>query len=228
MLTILHGENIQQSRNRFMQLKQSHQGFEIRMLDGKRTDETVILQAVESTSLFGEKILVLIENLFSSLGRKQKMVKTYATLLQHIGNTHDVILWEEKEMGKTVLSEFPNATVQSFPLPKILFEFLDAIKPTNENSVIRLYTTLIETEAPELIFYMITMRIRQLMQAKDGIIPERFSSWQYGRLTNQARLFTMEQLLIMHKNLLSIEYSIKSGTTPLTLTQHIKHFLIEI
>lgn len=227
MITILHGENIQESRNELNRLKSTYRESDIRFVDGKRADENILRQATESSSLFGEPVTVIIEQLFAPIGKKQKTIKAYAAILSEAGKENTIIIWENKELGKTVLSGFPNANVRFFPLPKTLFSFLDGIKPNNQRQTFAFLERALETQAPELLFFMLTVRIRQLIQAKDGIMPEKTSAWQYARLTNQAKFFTMEQLRTMHTNLLSIETSIKSGTTPFTMKQHIQEFLLE-
>jgi len=48
------------------------------------------------------------------------------------------------------------------------------------------------------------------------------------RLTNQAKSFTMDTLLSMHTKLIDLEYSLKTGATPYTLTQLIITFILDI
>lgn len=227
MITLLHGDNIEASRQELNTLKLQVKGKEIRELEGKGLDAAMLAQALESSSLFGGNTLVVIEHLFSSLGKKTSLVKEYATKIGQA--SADVIIWEEKEIGKTAVDHLgKNVNVRLFKTPVIIFKFLDALKPNNVSVAIPLFEQLIETDAPELVFSMIVRRIRQLVQLSDHVIPEGLQGWQAKSLTNQARFFTIEKLLSMEKQLLDIEYSLKTGSSPFTLRQLTEQFLMEI
>ena len=74
MITLLHGDNIEASRLELTSIITKGKDKEIRTLDGKHLDENALIQAMESNSLFGINILVVIENLFTPLGRKIKRI----------------------------------------------------------------------------------------------------------------------------------------------------------
>ena len=167
--------------------------------------------------MFGGNTVVFIENLFGKLGRKIKLIESLASIIKN--STSDVVLWEDKEVGVTVVKSLGKADVRLFKTPTIIFKFLD--HPT-----LSLYEQLVETEAPELIFSMLTRRIRQLIQLADGEIPAGLQGWQAGRLTAQAKLFTMERLTRMYKKMLDMEYSIKNGSSPFSIRQLTEQFLI--
>ncbi len=227
MITLLHGDNIDASRKELNELKSQAKRREIRELDGKHIDEAMLAQALESSSLFGGETTVIIENLFSGLGKKITLAKKFA---QQIGTSSaEVILWEEKEIGKTAIDNLgKNVAVRLFKTPVIIFKFLDALKPDNTRFTVPLFEQLVETDAPELVFSMMVRRIRQLIQLADHVTPDGLQGWQAKSLTNQARLFTIEKLLFMEKQLLDMEYATKTGSSPFALTQLIEQFLIGI
>lgn len=227
MIIILHGDNIEASRQELNQLKLQAKGKEIRQLEGKGLDATMLTQALESSSLFGGDTLVVIEHLFTSLGKKISQIKEAATKIA--STSADVIIWEEKEVGKTVLDNVgKNVNIRLFKTPVIIFKFLDAIKPNNANVLLSFYQQAVSIDAPELIFTMMVRRIRQLLMLAGGATPDGLQGWQAKGLTNQARFFTMNKLLGMHKKLLDMEYSLKTGSSPFTLRQLIEQFLIEL
>ncbi len=228
MITLLHGDNVEASRNELNLLKSQGKDKEIRQLDGKHLDATGLTQALESSSLFGGETLVIIENLFGSLGKKTSHVKEFASRIASCQGI-DVILWEEKEVGKTGIDNLgKNATVRLFKTPVAIFKFLDALKPKNTKVLLSLYRQVEAVDAPELIFTMMVKRLRQLMMLADGVTPDGLQGWQTKGLTNQARLFTIEKLLSMEKQLLDMEYSFKTGSSPFPLRQLIEQFLIEV
>lgn len=229
MKVILHGENTEGSRSEFIHLKTSDSKKEKRELVGKELDETALTQAIESDSLFGDSTSIFIENLFSPLGKKIKRAAAYADILKKADKQITIVLWESKVLGKEILGLLePELSVRVFSYPKIVFSFLDSLQPGGSRKSLVLLDELLSTEAAELVWSMLISRVRILMQIKDSVIPERMSSWQASRLTNQARLFTMDKLLTMHNTLLATEYSLKNGSSPFTIAERIQQLIVQI
>lgn len=228
MLTILHGDDIVASRNELNRIRAAAPDKEIRDINGKDIKEDELRQAVESLSLFGNTMLVVIENLFSGIGRKEKQITLLSGILKNASTSVDIVVWEPKELGKTALTQLGGATIRAFKTPPIIFEFLDAIRPNSTKNLLVIFEKTIETVAPELVLYMLGTRIRQLIQVKDGLTPGKMSPWQAMRLTNQVKSFTMDKLLIMHTRILNLEYAFKTGASPYTLPQLITQFIIDM
>ncbi len=229
MITLLHGDYIEASRTELVRLKGEAKGKEIRSIDGRGLDATALIQAISSGSLFGEEILVVVENLFSKLGKKTKLIEQLAKILSDHGKDIDIILWEDKEVGVTVIKSLGSSVkVVSFKIPSLIFQFLDGLRPQSATTLIPLYQQLVQTQAAELVFTMITRRLRQLLMIAGGEPPEGLQGWQVGKLTSQAKFFTMDTLTSMYKKLLDIEYSLKTGATPFTLAQLSEQFLIDL
>lgn len=228
MITLLHGDNIVASRAKLDELKSEARGKEIRSLEGKTVSDADILQALESQSLFGGETLVIVENYFSLLGKKMKEAGRRADLLKQSGEG-DIIIWESKEVSKTVITSLGTSAKNIlFKLPVVIFDFLDSVRPDNVRQMSSLYRDAIALDAPELIHALLVRRVRQLLMVRDGVIPHDMQSWQAKRLTNQARLFTIEQLLSMYQRLLESELSIRTGSSPFTLAECIEQVLIKI
>jgi hypothetical protein len=219
MITLIHGNFVESSRKEFVRLKADAKAKDVRVLDGRTLDPAALIQALESRSLFGGDTIIFIENLFGRLGRKQKLIESLAAIMNTSSN--DIILWEDKEVGATVLKNLPQAKVSSFKVPAVIFQLLDGLAPGTPIRVL-------PAEAPELIFAMIVRRVRQLIQLYDGVVPIGLAGWQLTRLTRQAKLFTMDRLLTMYKNLLEMEFSVKNGSSPFTISQHIEQFLVDL
>lgn len=229
MKLLLHGENIEGSRAEYIRLKTSFGQKEIRELNGRQMDESALIQAVQSNSLFGEGSIMCIEQLFGPLGKKAKQAAIYANIIKEADPTATILLWEQKEIGKEILGLLGNdVPARLFAYPKIIFSFLDSLKPDNTKQSLQYTDDLLMSEPAELIWSMLISRVRVLIQVKDNATPERMNAWQLGRLTNQARLFTMIKLLDMHKNLLTMEYSLKNGSSPFTMAESIKQFVLSI
>lgn len=229
MLILLHGDNIEASRAYLNKLRQEASQREIRELDEKQTDPTALTQALESSSLFGAECLVIIENLLSRLGKREKIIEEFATILKRGAENTDVVLYEEKEIRTGWITKLgKKIRVQLFKTPALIFNFLDGLAPGNTKSVLLLLRQVVTTEPVEVVFVMLVRRIRQLMMLADGVRPEGLQAWQVSRLTAQARLFTMKKLRAMHQRLLEIDVANKTSASPFTLSQQIEQFLIEL
>lgn len=230
MIILLHGDNTEATRNELNRIISTQKGKEIRKLDGKSATDSDIVQAFQAQSMFGGDFVVVIENLFSKLGaRKTKRLESIISIITHTGTDNDVIIWEEKELGKTILAQL-GAQVQNrlFKTSPQLFKFIDSFGVLKTKQLILLYTQSIQTDAPELIYAMLLKRLRSLIMVKDSVIPPGMQPWQMNRLTSQAKYFTMEKLLMIYKKLLDSEYLIKSGRSPMTLSQHIELVISEM
>jgi hypothetical protein len=216
MIILLHGDETIASRSEFIRLKNEATNKEI--LEARTIDETSLTQSLESGSLFGGVKTVFIDNLFSTLGRKIKLIEKLAGIIR--SSSSNVVLWERKEVGATVIKSLGKADVRVYKIPPIIFQFLD--KPG-----IALYQQLVAVEAPELVHSMFTRRLRQLIQLGGGVTPEGLQGWQASKLTQQSKLFTMDKLLAMYKKLLDMEFSIKNGSTPFSLKELTEQFLYD-
>lgn len=228
MITLLHGDDIESSRNELNRLRSGAKNRDVRLLDGRGLTDTALTQALESHSLFGGDTIVFIENLFGKLGKKPKFITALATIIVRSGDTTDIILWEDKEIGATVTKSLTQAKIRLFKTPIALFQFLDSIKPNSTRTSLTLFVKTLETHAPELIYTMVVRRIRQLIQVADGVTPGGLQGWQVSRLTSQAHSFTINRLVELYRKLLDMEYSIKTGASPFSMQQLLEQYLIDL
>jgi hypothetical protein len=227
MITLIHGDNIEISRREFNRFRDAAKGREIRQIDGRTVDEGMLIQAVESSSLFSGGTLVVIEHLFGKIGKNTKKVAAFAAILNTVKNV-DVVLWEEKELGPSIVKQLHGIANRLFAIPPQIFAFLDNIKPDNAKMLLPLYASLITEDAPELVFSMLIKRVRNLIQLKDHQVPAGTSPWQMNRLTTQANSFTMDQLTGMYIKLHDIEVLLRSGSAPFGLAQYTELFITSL
>lgn len=229
MIILLHGDHIEQSRQELTTLKQQAKGKEVRTLEGRTLDAPTLTQALESTSLFGGHTLVIIENLIRYNTKKTKLLDQLAHIISSNAKTVDILIWEDKVLSDAQIKRFgKDIQTRLFKTPVVLFQFLDGLKPLSATNSLLVFEKAIEKDAAELLFTMIVRRFRQLITVKDGGTPEGISPWQLDKLTSQAKLFTMEKLASMYEKLLTIEYSIKSGSSPFTMKEHMEQWLIAL
>jgi hypothetical protein len=223
MITLIHGENTRKSREKLMELRDLRVHSELRMVDGAKMTLTDCIQETTSLSMFGEDVYVIIEN----LGKQAKSRKFFSELCRIIKeSTLDIILWEGNKASVSMQKEFAKATIYEYPIPPVIFKLLDAIAPKNQQ-FIRLYQQSVTQDAPELVYHMILKRFRELILMKHGIKNEKTQEWQAARLTNQSRLFTMEQLVSMANEFHLLDTSLKNGTLSLPIVQAMRLFFME-
>lgn len=221
MITLIHGDNIEESRKAFVELKKKFKPQDLREIDGKSIDLTTLAQALHSDSLFGKDRVVVIENALTFVAKKPKHLELLLT------GEHS-ILWEGKEVPASILKYFAKADIKLFKIPKRIFQFLDSLSPSKTTPLLDLYTNLEETNIPEVIFSMISKRFRQLIMVADGVTLEGMQGWQMSKLRMQAKFFDKRSLQDLYAKLLDIDASIKTGESPFSLSSHIRQFLVSL
>lgn len=234
MLTIIHGDDIAASRMYFTQLKEKYP--EATTLDGQMINLTDLAQTLEGGGLFSEDTTVLLENFIT----KKKTSSDYKQLAKYLtaqAQSATIILWEGKEHEKTAFTPYKGSTVKLFKLPQSLFAFLDSLRPNNSSQMVQLFHQSIINLEVEAVFSMLIRQIRLLLalhpeanNSGDEAIEEvkRMQDWQKGKLTSQARLFTLDALQTIFCQLFVMETGQKTGTLSSDLITAIDILLLEI
>src|SRR6266571_7453061 len=118
MLTILHGDDIAASRKAFLDLKQKHP--DALFLEGEKLTLNDLEQAFASDGLFVTNKIVFIEQLLTKK-KKSKERDELIEKLNSYASSHEIMLWEGKELDKSALTSVKTATVRPFKLPQALF-----------------------------------------------------------------------------------------------------------
>jgi len=227
MITIFHGDNFVSSRHHLNQTIKKHQSnkTEIARFDSRNLKPETLTQALESASLFGQDQLIVIENFLLQPHSNQKSQLT-DIILKNLDKA--VILWEKKSISSSAKKLFPKAAIKEFKTPVIVFKFLDSIKPNHSQTSLQLLHQCYQKDAPELVYYLLSRRLSQLIQAKDSPNSLKSSPWQISKLKSQTKNFTLEKLLKLHQKLLDIDYQIKTGQTDIPLAAHLDLLLAKL
>lgn len=225
MITILHGDDIEASRERYFAFKQKKQ---VIVFEGDDINYDLFLNSVTGADLFGTSPLVCIENLFS----QKKADKSFIELLNQKQAEVDVVIWEKKELYKRDLDLILKAKVIPFKLPRSIFQLLDSLGEKPEITINFLQKTA-EHTAVEIILSMMIKRFRTLlflMESSKSPIEEveKLADWQRSRLQKQTRLFTKTRLFLAYKNLFKIESETKTGQNVLGLKASLDYFLLHL
>ena len=239
MILFLHGDSQISSRERLIELvnQAKVEKKEIIRLDGLKADLNQVLQALESSSLFGQEKLVIIEDLFNRPKSKEK--EAIIKYLKKETIVPDLIFWEKKEISGTTTRWFPKDwQYQIFKTPVSIFKFLDSIKPSNQKEMLTFLKESIKKDSPEMVFYMLARRIRELVIALDlGKRGLKGAPWQIGKLISQAGNFTQHQedagqalgqLKSIYAKLLDIDIDIKTGRSFMPLDWHLDLLIADI
>lgn len=227
MITLIHGDDISKSRTDF--LKRKEKFTDITVIDGTTLDVTSLTQELSSGGFFSDTKTLFIENLFQK--RKGDDLTPFTAILNQYTNSHDIILWEAKEVDKKSLDALGKHTPIVFKIPQTLFAFLDAIRPNNTKGLITMYHQTLSASEPEMIFFMLIRQFRLMLAIKtDASIDEtkRMAPWQKGKFVKQANLFSDEKLMNLYQKLYVIESGMKTGGNAMTLSDTIDIFLTEI
>ncbi len=228
MIHLIHGEDIVTSRKELETLKSKHVDKELVMIEGKSVTLTDLTQALQSTSLFGGERLVVIESYLSRFSRGKDADLEQAVEIM-LGSSHEIVLWEGKEIGKLILKKFPETIDRALFNPtQLLFRFLDTISPGKQKILLATFAQVMRQEAAELVLYMLVRQFRFLLLSQSGQGVGSLAPWQQSKLAAQAKLFTDEQLLAAYTGLFDIEYRSKTGQSPFNLTSNLRQFLVEL
>jgi DNA polymerase III delta subunit len=229
MIHIFHGEHADLSRKELYTLKEKWAGKEIIVLDGKMASINELTQATESTSLFGGERLTVIENLLTKrMGKKSGEQEVLSSWIKALPKEVELVFWEEKEIGKTILNIFPkNTDTALFKPDRNVFAFVESLRPDNQKNMLSIFSVAQAQDSAEMLFAMLTRQVRLMLIAKDGGKLE-LSPWQARKISQQADAFTLPQLFSIYQKLFEIDGTIKSGTTAFNLSQLMEVLLCSI
>ncbi|PIS09622.1 hypothetical protein COT75_00260 [Candidatus Beckwithbacteria bacterium CG10_big_fil_rev_8_21_14_0_10_34_10] len=230
MIYFIHGEDQALTRSEALNLLKAakKEKKEILRLDGLKISLNELIQAFESNSLFGQDKLIYLENFFQR--NKSKNKEEILTYLKASEILPDLIIWEKKEISGTTLRWLPkNWDYRVFKIKQSIFSFLDSLTPYNQETNLSLLRKASSKDGPELVFYMMAKRIRDLLLAKElgkkGLVG---APWQIGKLIKQSQAFTIEKLLTIYKKLLNIDLDIKTGGSFMPLDWHLDLLLTRL
>ena len=218
-MIILYGENLVLSRQKLNELIGNFKGEKVR-LDGRKLNLGVLKQALESASLFNQKRLVILENIFSRPPSQEKeKILAYLKKVE----PENLLVWEPKKIDGRTLNSFKKAKTIKFSLTAFIFKFLDAFAPDNKKGALFWLRRCFDQDSPEIVFYLLARRIGHLLIAKDlgkkGLL--KMAPWQQSKLLHQASKFETKTLLFCHHQLLEIDWQQKTGQAFLPLASQL-------
>jgi len=231
MITIIHGDSTNESREYFLKTKTTFQN--LLCLEGQNITADVLINFFSGGNLFYEEKNLSIENLLSK-NKAGKNLDELIAILNGNERKSNIIMWEEKEISQKNLNLFPKAQMQIFKIPKLIFNFLDNVKPGNGKNLIVIFHKLLENTPVEVILYMMVRQLRLLIAVtssdKSDTIEElgKIAPWQKGKLERQAVFFDRNKLINLYNKLYNLDLSSKTGTLSMPLADAIDFLLLDI
>lgn len=229
MFLIIHGEDVVSSRKILNDKRSELKDNEILVLDGNSCTFTDIISYVDAPSIFGNKKILILENIFQKAlsEEKEKCIK----YLKENKERLNVVFWEGKEIDKILVAKYFSREENILSAsPLIIFRFLDSLGMEGKQTVISLFHSILKQRDAFFILSMLYRQFRLLIIAVEtkGTGLNQLSPWQAKKFVAQGRYFTPEQLKNAYRALLSIEYNVKSGKTPLSLVELLDIFLVTL
>jgi len=230
MISLYYGDNYVLSRQHLNQHLDQLKNTEVNLTRFLAKDLSLeaLTQELESNSLFNLRSALIIENLFSlpDAGLRNSVISLI------IKNQHQtIILWDKKPLTKTnlkLLTQVKTVKFNEFKLPLTVFKFLDSIVPNQGGISLKYLHQSLPTNPIELVFYFLSRRVSQLIQALDQPQTLKSSPWQKNKLVSQAKNFTLDQLIQLHHQLLQLDYLNKTGQTPFDLLTELDLLLVNL
>jgi hypothetical protein len=213
MLTILHGQNVTNSRNLLNSLIRQAQkkNQTIARITTENFQADNLVNALEPDLFNQEKLIILDDFQKFSLSQQKKI----AQIINRFSSEKKIIIWANKNLPAKILKLFPKKQDQLFKPDKTIFSFLDSLSPDNKKNSLQLLNRTLEKEATGLIFYLLVGRIEDLIIAKSEHQKElKKAPWQKKRLINQAKKFSQDQLAKILEKLIFLDYQQKTGQMP--------------
>lgn len=215
-ITILHGENLSQSRKGLVDLIEELKagGYQIARLDGNKLSLGELESTLGSDSLFEDDQVVVIEELHS-LPRSKK--KTELIEMIAACTSKPIILWEKRALTATMLKQFPGAKSTEFKLSKNLFRWLDSLGEPPQR-ILPIQKLVLAEDGAELALVMLMRQVRLLIEVKSGGKPAG-PPFMVKKLSGQAQKFALADLTSLHTQLLKLDLKNKTGAAKLSLSQ---------
>ncbi|HVZ12300.1 MAG TPA: hypothetical protein VG965_04695 [Patescibacteria group bacterium] len=224
MLYIISGDDTASSRQKLLDLVGGEKN--VTRIDGKKQGVVDIEMSLASSGLFSEKKKVIVE-FFSKIKAQDKLADEVSKVVKD--SDLDVILWDENAPG-VKLTKITGVNILSYTFPKLYFQFLDGLSPSNP-SLLKLFHQVLKSYVAEQVLFSVVKRLRQLMIVKGGNYQEfsefkNAQAWQIGKLQKQASLWSEEGLRQAFVDYSGLEEKMKTSMLTMDLADHLDILLM--
>lgn len=202
---VIHGDDTQKSYSRLIQFINSakKRGWEVVYIEG---DSSNSLRDVLSTpSLFGDERFFVIKDVKRIDDRDIEWVNKSEKI------SGNLVLYSDKKILTTLIKKFQKIEkIEEFSLPFLVFKFLDYLYPNNLRQVLSTFKELLDSQAPEFLFSLISKHFRDMYWTTLKDKPS-YPSWRLEKITRQATKFKSQDLRQILNDLAKIDFKSKTG-----------------
>lgn len=124
----------------------------------------------------------------------------------------NLLIYYEGKAPITLIRNLPkDAKIQKFEFPKILFTYLDSLYPGNSKMALKLFDEICQTQATELVMFMMARHVRDLYWVLVGKETLEMPIWRIQKLARQAGKFNAQKLEEFISKLALIDVKSKIG-----------------
>ncbi len=204
-ITVIHGEHETGSRERYFKIMATvkSRGWEVVHLNSGNVSA---LDRLTTPFMFNKNQLYVIDDLDKIPATELKWLRKNENRLEA-----NLLIWHKKELGKKLINELPkNTSFELFKLPKLIFSFLDEIKPGSSRNALKKLQTIKKTEPLEFVLALIANLLRDMMAVKaGGKLP--YPAWRIKKIKTQAGYFSKDSLKKFINDLALIDVEAKTG-----------------
>lgn len=217
---IYHGDDQFQSRRELTNSLKKYP--QTKHLEGNEISSENLIQT--SGGLFdqGNKAVVLED--FFSLSKKN--LEEASKYIIKLNDSIDFFIWQGKRLYPNMINKLPTKKVREFKLPNTIFKLLDAIGTDNHQHLLTYLNGSFQTHPPELIFFLIQKRLRQMLLAKIKSGQLSGAKWQKQRLYSQVRNLSENLISTWYIITINIEWKNKTGRLGRELDQELVNLML--
>jgi len=223
MIHLFHGDDTFQSRRNLLDALRDYK--EVDFVSPRKISSETLVSATGGLFLENKKALVL-ENLFSlHLSTLKKIIDQ----IKKLENEIDFFIWEEKKLTPGKISLLGEKKRVSFSnIPATIFKLLDNLGNENPGIPLGFFKTTLKTHPPELIFFLIKRRLRELLIAKAAPEELKGAPWQKGNILSQAKNMGLEKIKGFYLQSIEIELKNKTGQLGNSLKNELTNLILLI
>ncbi len=225
---IFHGDNHIASRQALIDFIETSQNQFSRTVSYQASELSLgkLESVLGEVSLFNDQVLTVVEEVHSLVKSAQR-----TALIDYLSKCQDLdslVLWEKKPLTAAQLTVFGKATQKLFKASKSLFRWLDSLTPsTTIQERLQLFNQAVNQDGIEYCFLMLVRQTRLLLTVRSGgsIAGPPFVQ---RNIQNQARLFSLSQLLNLHETLTIIDLESKTGRSRMSVKHQLDLLQIQL
>lgn len=219
MLTIICGEDSISSRNYFLDQQKlfAQKGYEIVNVDYRLVLELDESEA-SSASLFTQKRAYFTSNLNKKVLKKLN-VKTEKRIKDIIASNKILLFDWEEETSSRDLKSIKGVVIKELKPSQTIFKLLDSCYPGNLKQFVSSLKTISESTEDIFIFIMLARHLRNILITKLGERLPKLMSWQIAKLSNQAKYWSLENLINFYQGLHRIDVNTKTSNSPYSISK---------